>query len=309
MSSASLKGKKCVVTGAAGFVGSHLVAALVEEGAQVVAVDLPLARLWEVIPEGVERIQADVRDNVVLEKAFDGASAVFHLAALTSVPGSIDSPATYHETNVDGTLAVLEAVRSVVPRARVVLTSSASVYGDQESPRAVEHLLANPQSPYALQKYINERTARLWSELYGIETVLLRPFNIYGPRMDPEGAYAGVVGRFVRLKSEGLPLSITGDGTQTRDFVHVRDIAAAYIAAAISESVGKGEVINVASGKSVSINELARLFGARVEYVSARTEIKDSEADISLASSLLSWSPTITLEEGIEALILSPASL
>lgn len=301
MSLESVHDKKCVVTGAAGFVGSHLVDALVKEGAHVVALDVPLAAQWSVIPHTVEKIECDIRDRTIVNEAVAGADALFHLAAKVSVPGSIEDPVLYHETNVDGTLALLEAIRTTAPRARMVLASSAAVYGDQPA-RAVETMSARPQSPYALHKYFNERMAQLWSSLYAIETVSIRPFNIYGPRMNPEGPYAGVIGRFLKMKQEGKPLQITGDGTQTRDFVHVEDVVSAYLKAVTSPMVGKGEVINIASGKSVTVNDLAGMIGGAVEYVSARVEIHTSEASIERARELLSWEPAVALGDGISEL-------
>jgi UDP-glucose 4-epimerase len=280
-------------------VGSHLVDALVQAGAAVVVIDLPLARLWDEIPDGVERVMCDLRDEARIRAAVADADVVFHLAALASVPGSIESPVEYHEVNVDGTLTLLESVRRTAPRARVIFASSASVYGDHDVERALETLPAAPKSPYALHKYFCERMLVLWSELYGMETVSLRFFNIYGPRMNPEGPYAGVVGRFAHMRKEGKPLGITGDGTQTRDFVAVRDAVNAYLRAAVSPMVGKGEVINIAGGIAVSVNELAQLFGGPVEYLSPRVEIQHSLADISRAKSLLAWVPETALQDGV----------
>ena len=297
----SLKGKRCVVTGGAGFVGSHLSDALLEVGASVVNVD----RTGVPHPDahvGATFISCDLQDATKLTEIIAGADFVFHLAALVSVQGSIDAPRDYYAVNVGGTLNVLEAARASASRPRVILASSAAVYGDQPEKRARESMLPNPKSPYGLHKYFGERMAALWHELYGIETISIRPFNIYGTRMNPNGPYAGVIGKFMQMRADGLPLSITGDGTQTRDFVHVSDMVRGYLFAAVSSNVGAGEIINIASGKSISLNELATMVGGEVTHVPARVEIKDSEADITRAKELLDWEPQVMLEEGIAAL-------
>ena len=166
----------------------------------------------------------------------------------------------------------------------------------------VETMPANPKSPYGLHKYIGELYCKLFSEVYELPTVSLRYFNAYGPRLDPSGAYALVIGLFLRLRKEGKPLTITGDGTQTRDFTHVRDIVRANILAAESDTVCKGEVINIGAGKNYTINHLAELLGGEVQHIAPRLEPHDTLADTSLAKKLLGWEPTIPFEEGIAEL-------
>jgi UDP-glucose 4-epimerase len=165
-----------------------------------------------------------------------------------------------------------------------------------------EDMPANPISPYALQKYIGEQYAKLFSEVYGLSTVSLRYFNVYGRGMDPNGAYALAIGKFIKQRQDGKPITITGDGTQTRDFTHVRDVVRANLLAAMSEKVGKGEVLNVGAGRSVSMNTIAELIGGPVEHVAPRLEPHDTMANNSLARELLGWQPTVTIEEGISEL-------
>jgi UDP-glucose 4-epimerase len=281
---------KAIVTGGAGFIGSHLAQVLKDAGHEVKIIDIkPDPRL-------------DVRDLDALKREFAGFDAVFHLAALPSVPYSIEHPEETHETNLTGTLNVLLAARDAGVR-RVIFSSSAAVYGDQEILPIKEASDKKPISPYALQKLESEEYLRLFSRIYGLETVSLRYFNVYGPGQDPSGPYASAIPKFIKMRQEGKPLTIMGDGEQTRDFVHVSDIAAANLAAATSERVGQGESINIATGKSVSIHEIAELIGGPVEHQPPRLEIKDSLADISLAEELLGWKPERGLEEGIRALL------
>ena len=298
----TLRGARCVITGGAGFVGSHLVERLLNEGARVVVYDNFISGKRELLPSGAEVVEGDIRDVKKLLEAIQGAQVVFHLAALASVQDSIERPEEYHDVLCSGTFAVLEAARKVVSRPRVIVTSSAAVYGDQNIVCVHEGLFPKPKSPYAQNKFFSEEMAKLSSELYGVEAISIRPFNIYGARMNPDGPYSGVIGRFMKMRKEGGPLLVTGDGTQTRDFVHVRDIVAAYVAAALSNSVGEGEVINIASGTSVTLNELAEIIGGDVTYIPARIELKDSKADITRARELLSWTPRVSLEDGIAEL-------
>ena len=279
--------QKVVVTGGAGFIGSHLARTLKEEGYEVRVVDI--------------KEKSDVRDTEKLREIFSGASFVFHLAALPRVQYSIEYPQETHDTNVSGTLSVLVAARDAGVK-KVIYAASSSAYGDQDTMPLVETMPANPKSPYGLQKYIGELYCRLFSDVYGLPTVSLRYFNVYGPGANPEGAYALVIAKFLKQRLESKPMTITGDGTQTRDFTHVRDVVRANILAAQSETVGKGEVINIGAGKSAPVNRIAELIGGPVEHIEARLEPHDTLADNSLAKKLLGWEPLVSLEEGIEEL-------
>lgn len=290
-----------IVTGGAGFIGYHLVRELLARGYAVRVVDSLVASKRERVPAEAEFFEVDVRDAKKLGPIFQGARAVFHLAALPRVQDSIDRPVETHEVNVTGTVNVLVAAKAS-GNPKVVLASSAAVYGNLEAPVLHEGLEPSPVSPYGLHKYVGERYLALFSAVYGLPTVSLRFFNVYGPGLDPEGPYALVVGRFLKLRKEGKPLTITGDGKQTRDFVHVSDIVRALIAAAESESVGKGEVMNAGTGRGASVNELATFFGGEHTYVPARLEPKNSCADIAKAKELLKWEPVVPLEKGIEEL-------
>lgn len=292
--------KKAVVTGGAGFVGSHLLEALVARGYEVSVIDTLVAGKREHVPAGVELHIVDVRDLDALQPLLKDADVVFHLAALPRVEYSIQNPVETHEVNVTGTVNVLA---SVAKGARVVLASSAAVYGNIDAPALSEELPVAPVSPYGLHKYVSERYLALAHVLYGTETVSLRFFNVYGPRLDPNGPYALVVGRFLKFRQEGKPLTIIGDGTQTRDFIHVRDIVAGLIAAAESSTVGKGEVINLGTGKGTSVLELADAFGGEREFVPPRIEPKNSCADVRRARELLGFEAKIPLKEGITELI------
>lgn len=294
--------KKVVVTGGGGFVGSHLTTALVAEGYDVHVVDTFTSPKQEVrINADATYHEVDVRNKEMLAPIFEGAMYVFHAAALPSVQYSIDFPTESHSVNIDGTLAVLEAAREAKVR-RVVFMASAAYYGNQDVMPLVETMSARPMSPYALHKHVGEQMCRMWSEIYSVQTVALRCFNIYGPHMNTQGAYASAIGIFLTQRKEGKPLTITGDGTQTRDYVHVSDVARANILAAETESVGQGEVINIGSGMRVSINELAQMVGGDVTYLPPWLEPHDSVADVARAHELLDWEPTVKLENGIAEL-------
>jgi UDP-glucose 4-epimerase len=282
--------KKVIVTGGAGFIGGHLATSLKENGYEVKVVDLLLGE------------DHDIRNLENLKNHFGGADYLFHMAALTSVPYSIAHPEETNSTNLTGTVNVLIAARDAGIK-RVIFSSSAAVYGDQEIVPITESAPASPKSPYALQKLESEMYLRLFSEIYQLETVSLRYFNVYGKGQDPYGPYASVIPKFLEQKGFGKPLTIVGDGTQTRDFVHVSDVVRANIQALESSNVGKGEVMNIASGRSVSVVDVANLIGGPVEHVPPRLEIRNSLGDISLAKTLLDWQPSIKFEEGIEGLL------
>lgn len=291
--------KIAVVTGGAGFIGSHLVDALVEKGYTVSVVDTLVAGKRENVPAGVTLHLVDVRDAEALKTLLKDADIVFHLAALPRVEYSIQNPVETHGVNVTGTVNVLA---SVGKSTRVVLASSAAVYGNLDVPKLSENLLVAPVSPYGLHKYISEHYLTLAHTLYGTETVSLRFFNVYGPRLDPEGPYALVVGRFLKFRKEGKQLAIFGNGEQTRDFIHTRDIVSALVLAGESPAVGKGEVINIGTGRGTSVNELANAFGGPREYLPPRVEPKTSCADITRAKELLDWEPRVSLEDGVAKL-------
>jgi len=294
---------KVVVTGAAGFIGSHVADALIERGFEVHVVDNLAAGKREHVNKNAVLHRIDVCDFDALQDVILGATYVFHLAALPRVPYSIEYPRETNEVNVGGTLNVLLASQRAGVK-RVIYSASSSAYGDQPVLPLHEKMSADPKSPYGLQKWIGEWYCKVFSgEPYNLPTVSLRYFNIYGPRQDPEGGYALVIGKFLKMKKEGKPMTITGDGKQTRDFTHVSDAVRANLLAMESPRVGRGEVINIGYGKNVTVNEVAKLIGGPVEYIAARIEPKHTRADRTLAKKLLGWEPTISLEEGIKDLL------
>jgi UDP-glucose 4-epimerase len=292
---------KVVVTGGAGFIGSNLGDALIEKGYEVHVIDNLVAGHRENVNPKAIFHEKDIRNLEDMHVVMENAKYVFHLAALPRVQFSIEHPIATNEVNVGGTLNILKAAKDAGVK-KVVYSASSSAYGDQVIMPLREDMPANPKSPYGLQKHIGELYCRLFSDVYGLPTVSLRYFNVYGPKLDPTGAYALVIGLFLRLRTEGKPLTITGDGTQTRDFTHVRDVVRANILAAENNTVGKGEVINIGAGKNCTINHLADLMGGEKQYIEARLEPHDTLADNSLAKKLLEWEPSVSFEDGIAEL-------
>ncbi|MBI4262077.1 NAD-dependent epimerase/dehydratase family protein [Candidatus Uhrbacteria bacterium] len=291
--------KRYLVTGGAGFVGSHLVDYLLSRGHTVRVLDNFSTGKRERIPNGVEIVEADIRDQKAIASAFVGVDGVFHLAALPSVQVSLEHPEETHAVNVTGTVNVLLASRDArVPR--IVYAASCAAYGDQATLPCHEGMTPHPNTPYALQKYIGEQYVQLFSTCYGLQTVALRFFNIYGPQLPFHGAYASVIGIFLKQQSSGQALTITGDGKQTRDFVYVEDIVRALLAAMESPHVGTGEVINIGSGVETSVNAVADLFGGQREYIAPRVELRAIRANIDRANTLLGWSPEISFADGMQ---------
>lgn len=290
--------KTAVVTGGAGFIGSHLAATLLTEGFVVRVVDNLLGGKREHVPEGAAFFEKDINDTASLTEIMTGASFVFHLAALPRVQYSIEYPVESTKINVDGTVSVLKAAQDAGVK-RVIYSASSAAYGDQDIMPLTEDMQASPKSPYGLQKYIGELYCRLWSEVYNLPTVSLRYFNVYGPGASAEGAYALVIAKFLEQRALGKSMTITGDGTQTRDFTHVRDVVRANILAAHSQKVGKGEIINIGSGQNVSVARVAELIGGPVEHIAPRLEPHDTRADNTRARTLLGWEPSVLLEDGI----------
>ncbi|MBC7836307.1 NAD-dependent epimerase/dehydratase family protein [Acetobacteraceae bacterium] len=292
--------KKAVVTGGAGFIGSHLANTLSDNGFQVTALDIAQDTRGRLHTDVAFEV-CDVRDTTALARIFAGAQYIFHTAALPRVQYSIEHPRETNEVNVGGIVNVLTAAQEAKV-ARVVYSSSSSIYGEQDSLPFIESMQAHPKSPYGLQKYIGELYCSVFSEVYNLQTVSLRYFNVYGPGDDPHSAYALVIPKFLEMRVQNKALTITGDGTQTRDFTHVRDVVRANLLAAQSPSVGNGESLNIGAGNNVSINRIAELVGGPTQYIAPRYEPHDTKADNALAKKLLGWEPHISIEEGIAEL-------
>jgi len=296
-----------LVTGGAGFIGSNLVAALAGRGERVRALDNLVTGRWSNLDgiDGVEQVTADVRDPDAVRRACEGVEVVFHEAALCSVPGSLEDPVEYDRVNVGGTVTVLEAARRAGVR-RVVLATSAAVYGDDPRVPKTEDMPVAPKSPYALNKYVAERYLKLYAEAHGLQTIGLRYFNVFGPNQLPTGAYAAAIPRFLDAALRGRELEIFGDGEQTRDFCYIADVVRANVMAGTSDRVFRGDVMNIAGGRSVSINALVKRLEpalgreVRWRYAPARAgDVRDSLADIGRARALLGWEPQVAWEQGL----------
>lgn len=290
---------RVLVTGGAGFIGSNLVDAFVERGDKVVIIDNLSTGKKENINPKADFHEVDMRDLEAIKPLFEGVDYVFHLAAYARVQPSIEDPVTANDINLNGTLNVLVSARDAGVK-KVVYSASSSAYGNQAEMPLREDMPAHPLSPYGLQKYVGELYCRLFHELYGLPTVSLRYFNIYGPRQLLEGAYCLVMGIFVRQRLNGEPMTITGDGEQRRDFTSVHDAIRANILAAESDKVGRGEVLNIGRGKNYSVNELAEMIGGPVKHIEPRVEPKVTLADNSRAKELLGWEPQVDLPDWLE---------
>ena len=300
---------KILVTGGAGFIGSNLTEALLRRGHGVRVLDNFSSGKRENLAfdenDGVFEIMGgDIRDREACLKALDGAEYVFHLAALASVPQSIEDPLTSNAVNVEGTLNLLVAARERGLK-RFIFASSCAIYGDAPSLPKAEEMVPVPLSPYALQKYIGERYCRLFSGLYGLETVALRYFNVFGPRQDPGSIYSAVIPRFIHALTEGYPPTIYGDGEQSRDFVYIEDVVSANLLA-MSASGLNGEVINIGCGKRTSLNvlleTLRRITGSAVKAVYKEPrpgDVRHTYADIGKGKEVLHYLPAVDLESGL----------
>ena len=292
---------KYVVVGGAGFIGSHIVDKLVEQNHEVVIIDnLSTGKMENVNPKAsVEYIDiSNVNECPNMVEIMSGADALFLLAAKARVQPSIENPVEYETNNTIGTLNVLKCASDAGVR-RVVYSASSSAYGNTEKLPSVESDPINPMSPYGAQKYYGEVMCKMFSEVYGLETVSLRYFNIYGERQNVGGAYAMVIGIFVDQLLNGKPMTIRGDGEQRRDFTYVGDVVNANILASQSENVGNGEVINIGNGDNRSINDIADMIGGERIHREPVIEPKETLADNSLAEKLLGWKPTQNIEDWV----------
>ena len=297
----------CLVTGGAGFIGSHLVDALLAAGWSCRVLDnfsTGSPRNLSHILDQVELIEGDIRDLETVRRAVNGMEVVFHQAALPSVPRSINDPLTTHAVNATGTLNVLSAARESGVR-RVVYASSSSVYGDSRQLPKREDMLALPKSPYASSKLAGEHYCRAFLTAYGLETVSLRYFNVFGPRQDPTSHYAAVIPRFISALLEGTDVRIYGDGRQTRDFTYVGNVVQANLAAA-SALGAEGGVCNIACGRRTSLLSLLDMLSARIGalprsvHEAKRTgDVQDSVADVSEARRLLDYEPETDIQQGL----------
>jgi UDP-glucose 4-epimerase len=298
-----------VVTGGAGFIGSHVTERLLKDGHRVRVLDNFSSGRRENLPfaatagAALEIIEGDLRDLAAVERAAKGAEVIYHQAAMRSVPRSVDDPLGANDNNVNGTLHVLEAARRHGVR-RVVYASSSSVYGDNpELPKREEQVMA-PISPYAVSKAAGEHYARVWSKLYGVETVGLRYFNVFGPRQDPASEYAAVLPRFILWALRGHPLEVHGDGSQSRDFTYIDNVVEANLLAGQAPGVG-GEAFNIGCAERTSlldvIGMLESIIGRAVErrHSPARGgDVPHTMADVSKAKRLLGYTPLVPFAEG-----------
>lgn len=301
-----------LVTGGAGFIGSNLSETLVNDGHKVRVLDNLSTGKEENLKDldgRIEFMKGDIRERAALEKAVKGVDYVIHLAALGSVPRSVEDPATTHDVNVTGTLNVLNAARGAGAK-RVVYASSSSAYGDTPTLPKREDMFPTPQSPYAVSKLSSEYYCKVFHRVYGLETVSLRYFNVYGKRQNPDSQYAAVIPRFISSLLKGESPVIYGDGEQSRDFTFVEDCNQANIKACFAAGCA-GEVFNIGYGARTTINELFRKIkkevGSALEpayAVARRGDVKHSLADITRAKQALSYEPEFQIDSGIQKTVL-----
>ena len=300
-------GRHVLVTGGAGFIGSNLIRALLMRGDSVRVIDnfsTGMRRNLDEVASDIEVVEGELRSYERVHNAVRGVEVVFHQGALPSVPRSLQDPLTTSAVNVEGTLNVLLAARDEGVR-RVVFASSSSVYGSSGVLPRIESQAPDPISPYAVAKLAAERYCVSFHRVYGLETVTLRYFNVFGPRQDPTSQYAAVVPRFIAAINEGSPVPVYGDGEQSRDFTFVDNVVQANLLASERDGVA-GCVVNVATGRKASVNELADAIGValgrevRKNHLAERSgDVRDSWADVTAAQHLLGWRPQVSLEDGL----------
>ena len=297
-----------VVTGGAGFIGSHMVERLRSQGQTVRIADDFSSGLRTNVPAGVDVVEGDLADATVAARAVQGATYVIHLAAIPSVPRSVKDPVRSNRANVDGTLNILIAARDAGVK-RVVFAGSSSVYGDAAVLPKREDMRPSPLSPYALQKLIGEQYCQMFTRLYGLETVTTRFFNVFGPRQQPGSPYSGVISLFIEAIASGKSPTVHGDGKQTRDFTFVGDVVTGVLRSCEAPKAS-GEVINVAAGGRISLLDLIKtiqsILGSKVAPTFGPTregDVKDSQADIQKARKLLEFSPVVAFEDGLRQTI------
>ena len=292
---------KFVVTGGAGFIGSNLVDYLVEEGYEVEVIDNFSSGKKENCNSNVLYHRIDLSDEknfTNIKNIIKNVDGVFHLAAFPRVQESIDNPIKFEKNNTLSTVNILKACSDVGVK-RLVYSASSSAYGNTVSLPSKETDPVDPISPYAMQKYYGEVCCRMFSQVYNVETVSLRYFNVYGERQSLDGAYALVMCVFAKQRLDNLPLTIRGDGNQKRDFTHVRDIARANLLAMTSTKVGQGDVINIGNNDNRSVNQIAQMMGGKTVNIDPVVEPRETLADNTKAKNLLGWEPQIIIEDWV----------
>ena len=297
---------KYLVTGGGGFIGSHIASYLVEQGHEVVVLDnFSTGKRSNISDSRIQVIEGDIRDFEAVNTAVQGVDAVFHQAALCSVPRSVADPLSTHAVNTTGVLNVLEASRRNGVR-RVVFASSSSVYGNSETLPKHEQMPTAPLSPYAVSKLIGEHYCQLYWSMFGLETVALRYFNVFGPRQDPASEYAAVIPKFMKAILQRSSIQIYGDGKQTRDFTYIDNVVQANVAAALSPTAA-GRIMNVACGDRWSLLELVNQLEAilqcevGLDFKDTRVgDVKHSQACIAVAQEVLGFKPTVSFDEGLK---------
>jgi UDP-glucose 4-epimerase len=312
-----LRGQSVCVTGGAGFIGGHLVDTLISLGARVTVIDdlsnstpKHIADLMDLEPDKIRFIQGSILDPAALREAMEGATLAFHLAAVGSVPLSIEDPDRTWVVNATGTMRVLKAAHKAGVK-RVVYSASSSAYGDSPALPKIETMAPEPMSPYAAAKHAGESLCRSWSACYGLDTACLRYFNIFGPRQAADSAYAAVIPAFVSKFLKGQSPTIFGDGDQTRDFTHVSNAVAANLLAATHKDPINGGVVNIGAGVRTTINELTSRIQKilTTEHIAADYqperigEVRDSVADINAANAVIGYTPVTDLESGLETTV------
>lgn len=295
-----MKKNRAVVIGGAGFIGSYIVRELLSQKYNVVVIDNLSSGSKERLPEGTEIIVQDIRDYDGLLTGINEGDIIFYLAALVSVPLSLEKPYEAHEINIRGMYNVFEVAR-VKKASGVIFSSSAAVYGNHEG-MVTEETRTIPETPYGLHKLMGEQMATLYTKCFSLPTVCLRYFNVYGKGHHETGSYAPVIAKFLHQKRNSSPITITGDGLQTRDFVHVRDVAHANVLAIQLLSNIKNYCLNVCTGESYTIKKIAETVGGDIQFIEARNEIKQSCGDSTKIQEILDWKAEVTLEEGIREL-------
>ncbi len=297
---------KALVTGGAGFIGSHLVDRLLADGHEVIAIDNLAVGRRDNIAHHINNprfqfVEADIREREYIGSYFTGVDQVFHLAALADIVPSVVNPVAYYTTNVLGTMNVLESARAAQVK-RFVYVASSSCYGIPKVYPTPETADINPEYPYALTKYLGEETVLHWGKLYKMPIVSVRFFNIFGPRARTSGTYGAVFGVFLAQKIHNQPFTVVGDGTQTRDFTYVTDAVDALVTCASSDV--SGEIFNVGSGGTYSVNQLVGLLGGEVVHIPKRPGEPDATfADITKIQQMLGWSPKVSFEEGVRHML------